>query len=505
MIFKGGVNYKNTINVNWSGVTYDGNSAGTWGGGKAIMNGGIPSGTTAIDFTNLLYGFHTGSQRGALAFRNFKFLNYGGHPNTNAWLATNPISSLYGYGIYLYSPTNVTIANCDFSSMGDWQNTITNINGNYMEGEGIKLYRSPQNITVTNCDFTQCGRSGVDVNVYGTVTNILISHCRFHDNIRWGIEIAANATGSTLKGITVDSISVSNVWQYNFWSGIAGTFPHVDGIIALVGGNPQYTNVTLGSVSQPVIIKNSLFCNNCPYTYDTIPSGGGDAMIFLTGWGGTTLIYNNLFLNTLGGHGAIYCQDGPRLTDGTSLPDYHFYNNSFYDADFSVTLRTVTTGYALTNGFVSVKNNVFYHDSVNAAMPVEFGLDATSMPNELDYNFYFTLRPNTLVAHYWSVKGTYGTINNLQSNGFELHGVYGDPQFANINYGLGTNSSLNNLTLQSGSPAIGAGANLSSYFTTDYATTLRQLNGAWDIGAYQVDTKVGGLPVPPTNLKVLPR
>ena len=42
VVFKGGVEYQGRIDIDWSGsdpnyITYDGNSAGTWGVGKAII------------------------------------------------------------------------------------------------------------------------------------------------------------------------------------------------------------------------------------------------------------------------------------------------------------------------------------------------------------------------------------------------------------------------------------------------------------------------------------
>lgn len=51
VIFKGGVAYRGVVNINWSGsgtsyITYDGNQAGTWGTGRAIMDGTIAISTT---------------------------------------------------------------------------------------------------------------------------------------------------------------------------------------------------------------------------------------------------------------------------------------------------------------------------------------------------------------------------------------------------------------------------------------------------------------------------
>ena len=53
-------------------------------------------------------------------------------------------------------------------------------------------------------------------------------------------------------------------------------------------------------------------------------------------------------------------------------------------------------------------------------------------------------------------------------------------------YGLGINTSLNDLHLQSASPARNVGANLSTYFTADADGVSRPGGStAWEIGAYQ--------------------
>lgn len=51
VIFKGGVVYRGSVTFSWSGsgtseITYDGNQAGTWGTGRAIMDGSVSVGTS---------------------------------------------------------------------------------------------------------------------------------------------------------------------------------------------------------------------------------------------------------------------------------------------------------------------------------------------------------------------------------------------------------------------------------------------------------------------------
>jgi parallel beta-helix repeat protein len=86
--------------------------------------------------------------------------------------------------------------------------------------------------------------------------------------------------------------------------------------------------------------------------------------------------------------------------------------------------------------------------------------------------------------------GASTTINtNLCSTAGTGCTVVGDPFF--VNPGAG------DYHVQTGSPAIGAGVNLSGSFTTDYAGTTR--TPPWTIGAYQF----GGASLPaPTNFRV---
>ena len=74
IIFKGGVEYHGTITPghngsNGSPITFDGNSAGTWGTGNAVIN---------LDNT-ATYGFNVRS-RSYIDIKNFetKYANYGG-------------------------------------------------------------------------------------------------------------------------------------------------------------------------------------------------------------------------------------------------------------------------------------------------------------------------------------------------------------------------------------------------------------------------------------------
>ena len=100
---------------------------------------------------------------------------------------------------------------------------------------------------------------------------------------------------------------------------------------------------------------------------------------------------------------------------------------------------------------------------------------------------------------------TYRTLAQLRQAGFELHGAQADPLFLNATYGLGANSSLNDLHVQTNSPVVNAGVNLSGLFVADKDGNVRVLTGAWDIGAYAVSASavLFKTPAPPSSLRTI--
>jgi hypothetical protein len=485
VIFKGGVEYKSTINLNWSGssghvITYDGNSGGTFGTGRAILNG------ENVDSDSRRYGFYCGAARSYLTFKNFEAKLFGGHASVS-WTCGNQLPLVRGFGIYL-TGDHLTVQDSYFHDMGDWQNQA-NMDGSYMEGVGVEIYSTYtegcSNITVSNCEFTKCGRDAVQIQSLKSVTDVLVANCKIHDYVRWGVDLAGGNDPCTLNGITIDGVTFSNLYQYalNTWLGCAGKNPHQDGIIMRLANNPSVSNQTLGTVSSPIIVRNCSFYNDSATATDA-----GTAEIFLTTFGGRVLIYNNTFINVLsGGLGSIYAQDGVSTASNSTPVDYHIYNNTFYDKRNMVTLSTHNPAYALNLGTIRIKNNIFYKTD-NGPNYAIVGLDAYSRPTEMDYNIYVTGRSDGILAAFEpSGSLVYYTLAQLRSAGSEAHGMQVDPQFVDISYGLGASSSRNDLRLKASSPAIDAGAALSSFFGTDMNGSSR--TGRWAIGAFNYGTR----------------
>jgi hypothetical protein len=148
---------------------------------------------------------------------------------------------------------------------------------------------------------------------------------------------------------------------------------------------------------------------------------------------------------------------------------------------------------------VDIVNNIFCKVGNGPALMVNAGQDAWSAPTELDYDLYSTGRPdNCIVSFYSSTTGSQimCTLSKVQSFGYELHGAMGTPTFLNSAFGLGMNSSLNDLHLTA--PVCVGGVNFSQLFSADKDGIARQPGGAWSPGAYTYVLS------PPSNLQIMP-
>ena len=496
VIFKGGVFYTNSITNWWSGtpgnpITYDGNSAGTFGTGAAILDGQnqpTPAAQTII--------FCQGRQ--FITWTNLVIQNSGGVPdalnNTNAYSYppnTLPVST--GHGAEIMDSSNIIIANCVFQRMSYWSNSLPNNPDVLQSGYGILAISDRDCLFISNA-FTKINWIAVDITAAAwpaqtlVSSNITVSGCDFSHYLVWGISISPSGNNAVLSGITVSNCAIHDypeMWAGN-WTGGGGSSgaPHCDGIVG--GISTAFTNGVCTNIN---IVANNFYWN--------ATNGGGTAYVALFYGGGNWNIWNNVFRGGWNAEGCIYYQDASFPTNYLTPTVVNVFNNSSLTGMplfWERWLGAGNGGYDPGLYTINVLNNAIYATNATQQSFNVLVQGTSNGPTRMDYNSYFN---NTLweyldpgaIFQWVTNAGPFFTVPQLQAltNGYEAHGLYADPLFANISYAanFGSNSSLNNLHLQSGSAAIGAGTNLSSFFTTDKDGNARPASGNWTIGAYQ--------------------
>ena len=493
VFFKGGVPYVlaatnptpqspvGGITLSWSGtaanpITYDGNSAGNWGSGRAILTdnyGGnnvvaffSSRGISDINFTSLEFGPIGGAET----------------PPTDPGqaVAANPGTGLRADG----GMTNVSVANCYFHDLGYWFQTAP-MSTNSIAGYGIFSVDSA-GVTITNCEFTRISNP-VTWSTVVSSTNLTIVGCDFHNDIVCAINLP-------MAGGLRDSIFIQNNsfqdWDlaYTNWTGY-GAAPSREGILD--------NSSTLSFVDGP----NIDIYNNTFYDTTTNNAGGTSCISFEGNTSGN--VYNNLFIDAPESGGFIDVVFDSSVVSNTLV---RIYNNTFYqDWLPPFNLDTNDAAYAISatqltweaGDVVDMKNNIHYDALTGSSQNVAIDMVSSNSPSwTTDYNCYwyyntqgylFHWYPGTNPPDYWL------TFPYLQSIGWETHGQNNDPQFMSLAYGSWSpNSISNDYHLAAGSPCIGAGVNLSALglpgLNADRDGTPRPTSGRWDIGAYQYGT-----------------
>ncbi len=237
VFFKGGVNYVLTgatgIALRSSGVstapiTFDGNSAGTWGTGRAKITDNYGA-----------RGVSAFSAPAAVSYLNFKFIEFAAIGGA-ASLPVDPgsaITARFGGGLQFSTVNNVTIDNCVFHDLGYWFNQKP-MNAAAVSGTGI-TFTNGSNITISNCEFYHLGAA---IEMYGatSLSNIAVTGCRFHDSVCWTIDLPPVAGSET--NVVVSSCSETNNDAFTpaNWTGY-GPSPRSDIRTATVGSTVTFT------------------------------------------------------------------------------------------------------------------------------------------------------------------------------------------------------------------------------------------------------------------------
>jgi nitrous oxidase accessory protein NosD len=260
VFFKGGAVYKGTITISTSGTNtkrtvYDGNSSGSWGHGRAIIDG-----------ENLrYYGFFSDdSKLSEVLIRHFEIRNMR-YNKAAPWMS--------GAGIYIENGRKLSIDSCSIHDNGYWNNDGSVVPAGY----GVVL-KNPTGCTVSGCEITKTGGSGIWCD---GAQECVIARNDIHHFVNWGIDLSGSAR--KCRNNAIRSNVIHDLFQYDrgFWKGV-GDPPHQDFIfIRKADGTRPAGN----------IVENNLFFNDYLFT-----DFGGTAMLFLS-YADSTIVRNNTFIN----------------------------------------------------------------------------------------------------------------------------------------------------------------------------------------------------------------
>ena len=298
--------------------------------------------------------------------------------------------------------------------------------------------------------------------------NAIYDHC-------WAFHLAPNS--SSIYNVFTNDVNIGTKWV------LANGVYHTDGIFAYgVLGSAQTTVYAFNNYFHgPFVGTGEIYCNDV----------GGST-------GCSAYIFNNIFVQdasvTQSNNQAIWLVTDPSPdTDGP----YYVYNNTIAGYGYEALLGPDS------GPIVTFNNNLTIVGSEGQILYFK-GYGTAALPTILaasDYNsFYGTNNPffkgGGQTTWCWSQNGgspssCTGGNGPWVNTGFDTHSVRANPQL---------NSSYQ---LSSGSPDIGAGANLSSLCSTpglgplcyDKNGVARPSTGAWDIGAYEAPR-----PNPPVGL-----
>ena len=228
---------------------------------------------------------------------------------------------------------------------------------------------------------------------------------------------------------------------------------------------------TIANTASNVTVRNNIFINA---QTSTNQNSQGTIVIGLVGY---FAYYNNVISTpNFTGWTSTFS-----IYDGNPNCQYYIYGNTFQGGANNFIVR-IQTGYN--------QNVYFMNNIIDATLSPTYNTTRITWANtspiwsQINGNLYGTLVDynNVLMSNY--------TMAQLNALGAETIGVSANRW--NVNP-LFINSTANDYTLQSGSPAINAGATLGAPYNVDILGVSRPQGAAWDIGAYEIINEgIGG-------------
>jgi len=437
VLLKGGVEYDGTITITASGtaqspIVLEGGPQQGWGTGSAIVDGQTTR-ALGIGIEKASYVIVEGFE-----VRNFDKTQSstgisvdGGGDDT---VVGNQLHDIY----YATNPGGTS-----------WEQ---------QRGTGISVNNSPSTNVYANF-VRDCGNAGILISADAASVTGGTTACNEVTNMNWGIVAALgdSVAGTHLAGLTLTHNYIHDFNQYyvcNAW--------HRDGIF--VFARPDDGTLTIDDVE---ISDN--------YFEDTTSAFGSTAWIYIEFVCRNFNVHHNILNESRSYYGIRV------LGDGFQVQGNHvFANNVIANSNGQGSAGM----HVQQSSGVSITNNIFYDDDVGYMIATDSMTGATG-----DYNLFFRTGSGTNVAILDAGPAASPTtggamsldLTGMQAQGFEKHGLYGDPLWSVAFASISTNPS--GFEPNKGSPAIDHGTMLS--YTVDYAGTTIPQGGGPDIGAYE--------------------
>jgi hypothetical protein len=307
----------------------------------------------------------------------------------------------------------------------------------------------------------------------GDASNIQIYENTISD-IDWGINVGGGDSGDTFNNVSIYKNSITN---WTNWQFPTNAF-HQDGIILFNVGNPSAG------------ITANIWDN---YIHGDLGVGSPTGFIYCADFS-TCTIYNNVLINS-GNliYGIMWLGQGNNFGK-----DMYVYNNTIVannGKDICITLNITGTA-SIENNICTGPSGIMAFGSYQSSLSSFIATVGTSDNN--DWNIGSGDAFGSLAS------GTTASYTTWKSSGYEANSTQSNPLL----------SSTAPYTLQSGSPAIGLGANLTiqGIATLDTGAPQafgaasscgtgclgRALTGSWGAGAYPYSASV--VVAPPTAL-----